>query len=806
MNSGPCPKCGAEYAGISCPNCPPEAAAGDTRLRPGDRIRGLEILELIGTGGMGLVYKARQPSLDRVVALKILRPERAMIANFENRFEREAKILGALSHPNIVTIHDSAMEGEKCFVVLEYVEGTTLREVMPEKGMPPRQALRTLLQICDALDYAHGKGVVHRDIKPENVLIEKSGRVKIADFGLAKLAGVTRRSLMLTASDARMGTVHYMAPEQIESAQKVDHRADIYSLGVVAYEMFTGELPLGKFGLPSQKAPVSRALDAVLLRALEKDPAERTVSVAEFRSGLVKAMSATQKGPPTSETVVGPDARGRARARKPPVAWIVAGALLVVAVVLVAVRPWKSEGPKPRENPPADRTARPSAEAEIRSALGSAAAVDAATWKRIVESPESPPAPDAVASHSLTYVLFRQKPARDVEWRAGSFGPIRLAIERGERTTILQPEYIKEMQRPGQEPEVRGRCGFESPEFVGAVEFTAVLKEGKWVVTEFRCPKGGEVTTLQADGLWKASGLTAPASGPFVELAVLKGHTGKIHGLDVSPDGRLIVSAGVDETVRIWDLPGAKALESFAVHSGGAFAATFRPDGRELVSGGNDGAIRFRDAATWKETAVLQTEQGVANLEFSPDGALLVSTSDTHITVWDARTRRQLSNWAAHPQMLNSVAFSADGKTLVSGAIVEDPDAVKMWELPKGRALGALEMDGGCAELAFTPDGRYLVTVGTFVRRWDLATRKRLGAYAGHAEGAGSVAVSPDGKRMVTGGTTGELRLWDLETGEELQVLTGHAALVLGLVFTRDGATLVSCGDDRTVRIWGRRK
>ena len=272
----------------------------------------LEILELIGKGGMGAVYKARQPSLDRFVALKILAPRSGGDLDFAERFTREARALARLSHPNIVAVYDFGQiqrsagvppavpdAGETPalhYFIMEYVDGPNLRQVEQAGKLSPREALEIIPQICAALQFAHDEGIVHRDIKPENILLDKKGRVKIADFGLAKILGQEPKDFRLTGVRDVVGTPHYMAPEQIEKPQTVDHRADIYSLGVVFYEMLTGELPLGKFQPPSQKVQVDVRLDEVVMRSLEKEPQRRYQHVSEVKT-QVETIANSQGGP-----------------------------------------------------------------------------------------------------------------------------------------------------------------------------------------------------------------------------------------------------------------------------------------------------------------------------------------------------------------------------------------------------------------------------------------------------------------------------------------------------------------------------
>ncbi|MGE0755903.1 MAG: serine/threonine-protein kinase [Pirellulaceae bacterium] len=246
----------------------------------------LEILDLIGHGGMGAVYKARQRGLDRIVALKILPPDAGLDPSFAERFQREAKALGRLNHPHIVAIYDSGQAGGLYYFLMEYVDGVNLRQAIQARTLTPPQALAIVPQICDALQYAHDQGVVHRDIKPENILLDARGQIKIADFGLARLLGQVEGTSTLTATHQVLGTPRYMAPEQMEGTHAVDHRADIYSLGVVFYELLTNELPLGRFAPPSRKVQLDVRLDEVVLRTLEKEPSLRFQQASEVKSAL----------------------------------------------------------------------------------------------------------------------------------------------------------------------------------------------------------------------------------------------------------------------------------------------------------------------------------------------------------------------------------------------------------------------------------------------------------------------------------------------------------------------------------------
>ncbi|MDP6555133.1 MAG: protein kinase [Pirellulaceae bacterium] len=365
-----CPQCGCDVSPDSpaglCPDCLLGAGLGLSEFPPedppltearntvgfvppkphelADRFPQFEILDLLGYGGMGAVYKARQKSLDRLVALKIIKPDAADDPGFAERFAREAKALARLNHANIVSIHDfgktadsphsardwdpaddsgqrfpgsletfgqeSGSVGDRpqrrgdrpqqdgdrpqlYYFVMEYVDGTNLRRLLETKELPPHQAIQIIPQVCEALQFAHDERIVHRDIKPENILVDSRGRVKIADFGLAKLLGKTSvEDHTLTGTHQVMGTPRYMAPEQMEGSRSVDHRADIYSLGVVFYEMLTGELPMGSFEPPSKKVQVDVRLDEVVLRSLAKEPERRYQHASEVKTD-VESISAS---------------------------------------------------------------------------------------------------------------------------------------------------------------------------------------------------------------------------------------------------------------------------------------------------------------------------------------------------------------------------------------------------------------------------------------------------------------------------------------------------------------------------------
>lgn len=248
----------------------------------------LEVTELIGRGGMGAIYRARQTSLDRDVALKLIAREVSSDPAFTERFEREAKTLAKLSHPNIVTVYDFGYTSDgMAYLVMEFVEGINLREALRSQSVLAEDAMAVISDMCRALEYAHTRGVIHRDIKPENILLGEDGTLKIVDFGIAKIVDESLRVPTLTATSQVLGSLHYLAPEQIESPNQVDHRVDLYALGVVFYEMLAGQLPLGRYEQPSAVNPqIDTRLDAIVLKLLSRKPTDRFQTAREVEMEL----------------------------------------------------------------------------------------------------------------------------------------------------------------------------------------------------------------------------------------------------------------------------------------------------------------------------------------------------------------------------------------------------------------------------------------------------------------------------------------------------------------------------------------
>jgi len=335
-------------SGGNMQNWEPPTVTEAARLFPNYRV-----IDVLGRGGMGAVYKAIQTALDRTVAIKLLPLEISIDRDFADRFVREARTMAKLNHPNIVSVFDfgTTTEGH-LFFVMEFVEGTTLHHLIKTTGLKPAQALELIVNVCEALQYAHGEGVVHRDIKPANVLVDTKGRVKVADFGLARVDTPAAEQWGQTMTGMVLGTPDYMAPEQ-KTGSRVDHRADIYSLGVMLYEMLCGQVPQGIFAPPSQRVTVDERVDQVVIRAMQQEPDRRFANTGEMRSAvedirltpLPRVVAPPVAGEREVETspasVRGTSDASAPKSSTPPVVWIavVCAVVAVGAVVFQMMRP-----------------------------------------------------------------------------------------------------------------------------------------------------------------------------------------------------------------------------------------------------------------------------------------------------------------------------------------------------------------------------------------------------------------------------------------------------------------------------------
>jgi WD40 repeat protein/tRNA A-37 threonylcarbamoyl transferase component Bud32 len=806
-------------------------------------VPGYEILEELGRGAMGVVYKARQLALNRLVALKMVIAGSHASPEQRERFQAEAQGLARLAHPHIVQIYEVGEAGGQPYFSLELVEGGNLDRKLTGTPMAARQAAALVETLARAVHHAHQKGVLHRDLKPANVLLTLDGTPKIADFGLVKfVAGEAGQAVARTAgtrSGAIIGTPSYMAPEQAGAkGHSVGPAADVWALGAILYECLTGrppfraETPLDIIRQVLHEEPVPparlqpglpRDLDTICLKCLQKDPRKRYAGGDALADDLRRFLD----GLPIRARPVGPAGRlTRWCRRNPVVASLVAAValLLVAASVVSTAFAWRLNALREEAERVAQKEAAARADAEESARQAREASENEAVARRDAQAERARAETERGRAEQIVYHNGMARAAGS--WLANDTALAERRLDEClPQLRRWEWHYLKRLCHAELETKPGPPC---EPGRSVAVSGDG----GRWAVVR-KQGFGRLRINARAVGIWDArtgrelSELDPDAEGPLAALAlrpdgqrlalaraggavqVWDPDTAEVlRSIDVpqgclalaySPNGRRLAGACGDGQVRVWD--GQTGKEQFTVRgaAGKLLDVAFRPDGRQFAAAAGDGTIKVCNTPI---ILPLSGEQGVTEvhtlagkrgnvsfLTYSPDGGRLAAAyQDGTVRVWNVASGKELFTGAAGTAV-NYLAFSSDGRRL---ALACEDRTVRVWQGHSGRELFALRGHAdGVALVGFQTDGARLVSLGRDgnIKAWDPVS----GGLALHL-GVGSPhhAFSPDGRLVAVAvvGNDGALTVWDTATGKEAFTLRGHKGAVWKSAFSPDGQHL----------------
>lgn len=719
----------------------------------GDRY---QIDSLLGQGGMSAVYRATDPNLRRMVAIKLIHTHLSANPNFISRFKEEAAAVARLRHPNIVQVHDFNIDRDIYFMVMEYLTGETLQARLKRlnaagRFMPYQEVIRFSTQLCDAVGYAHNHELVHRDIKPANIMLDLEGQAILMDFGIVKIVGGDYH----TATGATLGTAMYMSPEQIRS-ERVDEYSDIYSLGVTLYEMVSGRTPYQADSvmtlmmmvlndpLPDireTRTGIPESIAAVVEKALAKEKNDRFQSMSEMAEAL-QAVQELESSAASLATVVDDEQLSQAVESDPP----------FDSPKLVTATLSKPDGGGSKED---------------------AGQVDAA-----------------------------QKPGFHTGEQEISSGPTEIdqSVDSVNAPQQAAPAKTSAKARPNYRLII-----------IIAVVFLllgTVIAVGLFYLQSQK-PPAAQLTPIDQP----PTPINAHTAPFVVNLA--RWNTGLfIEDLDYSPDGSLIGTAGNRDLMQLfkyrfygslWRVDTGSLRKHLLGHTQWVYSAAFSPDGQLYATVSDDDTVMLWQVSDGVLARTIEAALGgLTSVEFSPNNLLLAAGSwGGGVGLWQVNDGHLLRTLAGHEDSVRDVAFSPDGKLLAASS---DDHTIKVWQVGDGSLVYTIH--GHTApvyELDFSPDGKRLASASRdfSIGVWQVSDGSLISSLQGHSDSVFDVTFSPDGSLLASASGDETLRFWRVADGEMLSILTEHSDVITSVAFSPDSHLLVSGSSNGDILFWG---
>ncbi|MFW6107585.1 MAG: WD40 repeat domain-containing serine/threonine protein kinase [bacterium] len=815
------------------------------------QIPGYRVTGRLGEGGMGTVWRAVQLSTRRPVAVKVLGLAAFGSEKARVRFEREVELTARLEHPHIARVYDSGLRRGFYYYAMELVDGVPLDRYVREKELGDRAILELMRAVCRAVEYAHQRGIIHRDLKPSNIVVTEGGTPHVLDFGLAK--AFEEEGAEVSADGDVAGTPAYMSPEQAAGRTgEVGTRTDVYSLGVVLFRLLTGEPPHDLSGTrydvirriieeePRRprdvRGDIDRELDALLLKALARDPEERYVSAGDQARDISNYLAGDPliARKPTATYFLAK----RLRKHRVPVAIGIGVVLVLIAMAVygyVRIAQQKGLAERAAHQERLAREEAQSAEREARARLIQSYVERG--WRRYDESDYAGALLWHVEALRVAEEAARRLPGveADIDNHRVRIRGVLARVPRLDallfhRTRVFDARFSGD----GRRIVTAGQDAARAWTIPGGEPAGAAITYPQPANDAALSRDSSHVVTSHDDGtarVW-AFPTGRPVTPPFQ-------HDVAVYRARFTPDGRRVLTLTADRVLAIWDT--ARADPKPVTFGEGVRFGDVTEDGRRLVTLARDGAAQVRDTATGEAVGrPLEHGAPVRRAAFSPDGSLVATVGRERIKFWDAATGEPVRPDIELPAPVGRIAFGPGGRLLVAPShdvvrvwdvttgrqareplehgttvdravlgpraerlLIAGADAAHVWNLETGEPeTPLLRHSGGIRGAAFSPDGERVMTSGyELTRLWGVGG-EAVGEATGRGTRPGRVAVSPDRRRYVALVRGEPVRVCDVQTGEPLSPPLEDAGTVVRVAFSPDGGRLATAALDQAPRVW----